>query len=123
MKPTYDELWAAIQLAAVENVFFGKDYGPITPYVLCSDIFVYGADSEDVEWEELPELFKLYSEYVEYNSHYGKDPTMGWEPLADWVYQKRKENGEHVEYIPSVAEMVEPYYQWKQQREEIDEIL
>ena len=83
-KPTYEQLMAAITLAAHDELFFSfynediKQHDDIPrPVILCNDCFQYAsADGESIEWEFIPELLKLYE-------------GEGWPCIVEWVAKKR----------------------------------
>lgn len=65
MTPTPEQMWAAIQLAAYDELFFdgnAESSEPIVPCLLCSGFFAPGADAEEVEWSDIPHLRDLYFE-------------------------------------------------------------
>lgn len=53
---TREELEAALELAALDVLYFGLRGEVVQPSVLCNDFFAPAADGEDIDWRELPEL-------------------------------------------------------------------
>jgi hypothetical protein len=89
-RPTYEQIWAGLQLAAEDVVFFNwtwwdkDDPDKLIPLVIVNDTFYYAtADAEDLSWEELPAMLEIYRDkrhrcHCEANIY-----------LIDWVAKKR----------------------------------
>jgi hypothetical protein len=67
-RPTEAQMWAALQLAAADVLFFNWTWwdkeGPVrlVPFVICNDVFAPAADCEDIEWDEVEDLLKAYKQ-------------------------------------------------------------
>lgn len=87
-RPTYAQMYCAMELAACGILHFGYgcesegDEDWIYPWILISDTFCYAcADSEEISWEEVPILHGLY-----YNA---ENETEADKNIIRWVAKRR----------------------------------